>query len=346
MRTRHGVRLDTLTTLRVGGPARELVEVDARDDLVEAVVSADEPGCLVLGGGSNLLVSDQGVAQRVVAVRTNGVTVAVDDDRVSVVAEAGEQWDTFVERCVVEGWSGVEALSGIPGSVGATPLQNVGAYGQEVSDVVVRVEVLDRATATTTTLPAAECGFGYRTSRFKQEPDRFVVLGVELALDRMGLSAPVRYAELAGRLGIELGRRAPIAEVRAAVLELRRSKGMVLDETDRDTWSVGSFFTNPLLETSQVPPGAPSWPVDAAVGAVSKVSAAWLIERAGFARGFGAEVGTGRARLSTKHTLAITNVDDATTADVLLLARTVRDGVLDAFGVALVPEPRLVGVEL
>jgi UDP-N-acetylmuramate dehydrogenase len=349
MQVQHGVAFSTLTTLRVGGPAQELVEVDDREELVDAVTSAGEAGCLVIGGGSNLVVDDDGTPGRVVAVRSKGVTVDVAEDRVSVVVAAGETWDAFVERCVVEGWSGVEALSGIPGSLGATPVQNVGAYGQEVSDVIVRVEVLDRATSTVSSLSRADCGFGYRTSIFKHEPDRFVVLEVEFGLSRMGLSAPVRYAELASRLGIQLGQRAPVAQVRDAVLGLRRAKGMVLDDTDRDTWSVGSFFTNPVLAATDVPEGAPRWSMPAEGGAstlAAKVSAAWLIEQAGFTKGFGAGVGTGRARLSTKHTLAVTNAGGASTADVLLLARTVRDGVRGTFGVTLVAEPRLVGVVL
>ena len=343
MRTRHGVAFATFTTLRVGGPAAELVEVADRNELFDAFASANTQGCLAVGGGSNLVVSDEGVDRTVVAIGTKGVDVDVGVEGVRVVASAGEEWDAFVERCVSDGWAGVEALSGIPGLVGATPVQNVGAYGQEVSDVITRVEVLDRTTQEVRSLTPTECGFGYRTSQFKREPERFVILDVEFSLQSSGLGAPVGYAELARHLGVELGTRVPIGEARQAVIELRRSKGMVLDDRDHDTWSAGSFFTNPVLAPADVPDGAPSWPLD---GDRAKVSAAWLIERAGFDKGFGVDVGTGRARLSTKHALAITNVGGATTADVVLLARTVRQGVEDQFGVRLLPEPTLVGVEL
>jgi UDP-N-acetylmuramate dehydrogenase len=324
--------------------ARRLVEVTTTTgELVDVVRDEGADGCLVLGGGSNLVVSDEGVEDPVVAVRNSGMTVTRDGDEVLVEAAAGEPWDPLVERCADEGWSGIEALSGIPGSVGATPIQNVGAYGQEVSDVVTSVEVLDRSTADTRTMTALECRFGYRTSVFKAEPGRSVVLSVQLRLRAARLGAPVRYAELARRLGVAVGETAPVADVRAAVLELRRAKGMVLNDTDHDTWSAGSFFTNPMLAASDVPAGAPSWPQgDGRV----KTSAAWLIEQAGFGKGYGADLGTGAATLSTKHTLAITNRGGATTDDILLLARTVRDGVRDRFGVTLHPEPTLVGVQL
>ncbi len=259
-----------------------------------------------------------------------------------VRAAAGEDWDSLVARAVDDGWVGVEALSGIPGSVGATPIQNVGAYGQEVSETLTAVRVWDRSQRRPRTLAAADCGFGYRTSRFKAEPDRFVVLEVVFAFPRGELGAPIGYAQLADRLGVEPGARVPVAAVRDAVLDLRRSKGMVLDAADHDTWSAGSFFTNLLLDPTvaeRLPAEAPRWPQpDGRV----KTSAAWLIERAGFARGHGA----GAARISTKHTLALTNRGGATTADLLALAREVRDGVSARFGVDLVPEPTLVDCTL
>ncbi len=237
------------------------------------------------------------------------------------------------------GWVGLEALSGIPGSTGATPIQNVGAYGQEVAQTIARVRVWDRLDGAVRTIAAADCGFGYRHSRFKADPGRFVVLQVTFQLRQGTLSAPVTYAELARTLGVEVGRRAPLAEVRDAVLGLRAGKGMVLDDADHDTWSAGSFFTNPIVPAGDVPDGAPAWP--AADGLV-KTSAAWLIEHAGFAKGHG----DGRAQVSTKHTLALTNRGDATTDDLLRLAREVRDGVEAAYGIRLVNEPVLVGCEL
>ena len=343
MHVPDGATFASLTTLRVGGPARRLVEATTTDELVDIVSGEGRDGCLVIGGGSNLVVSDAGVEEPVVAMRTSGVTVTRDGDDVVVDAAAGEQWEHLVERCVAEGWSGVEALSGIPGSVGATPIQNVGAYGQEVSDVVTSVEVLDRSTARGHAMTPHDCRFGYRSSVFKGEPGRYVVLSVQVRLRAKGHGAPVQYAELARRLGVAVGETAPLADVRSAVLELRRAKGMVLDDADHDTWSAGSFFTNPVLAASDVPAEAPSWPQP---GERVKTSAAWLIEQAGFGKGYGAGLGTGAATLSTKHTLAITNRGRATTDDVLLLARTVRDGVHDRFGITLLPEPTLVGVHL
>ncbi|MCW2758471.1 MAG: murB, partial [Nocardioidaceae bacterium] len=257
----------------------------------------------------------------------------------SVTVAAGESWDTFVATAVARGWVGVEALSGIPGSVGGTPIQNVGAYGQEVADTVARVRTWDRVDRTLRTYAAADCGFGYRTSRFKQDPQRHVVLDVTFQLPLGDLGAPVRYAELARTLGVEEGGRAPLADVRAAVLALRAGKGMVLDEADHDTWSAGSFFTNPVLAASDVPAGAPTW---AQPDGRVKTSAAWLIEHAGFARGHA----RGRVALSDKHTLALTNRGGATTAELLALAVEIRDGVELEFGVRLVPEPTLVGCSL
>jgi UDP-N-acetylmuramate dehydrogenase len=227
--------------------------------------------------------------------------------------------------------------------VGATPVQNVGAYGQEIAEVVDRVEVFDRLTSRVHPMSGADCGFGYRTSIFRAEPDRFLVLSVRLRLRESDRSAPVRYAELAARLDASVGDELPLHEVRAAVLDLRRRKGMVLDTEDHDTWSAGSFFINPVVDGGVLPSDAPRWPQ--ADGLV-KTSAAWLIERSGFAKGFGRELGSGRATLSSKHTLAVTNRGGASTEDILLLARTVRDGVRQHYGISLHPEPTLVGVSL
>ena len=340
------------TTLRLGGPAREWVRATSEADVVEAVSSADADDLpvLVLGGGSNLVVADAGFEGRVVEVATRGVVADADspDDigclgAVTVRVAAGESWDALVATAVDRGWVGVEALSGIPGSVGATPIQNVGAYGQDVSQTVASVRVWDRVLRGVRTFAAADCGFGYRTSRFKVDPGRHVVLTVDFLLRQGTLSAPIAYAELARALGTEVGRRAPLAEVREAVLALRAGKGMVLDDADHDTWSAGSFFTNPHLTPAQaaaLPEDAPRWPQpDGSV----KSSAAWLIERAGFTKGFALDPA---ASLSTKHTLALTNRGGATTEDLLDLARTVRDGVERTFGVRLVNEPVLVGCTL
>ena len=335
--------LADLTTLRVGGPAREVVVAEDEATLLDAVRRADASGtpALLVGGGSNLVVPDAGYPGTVVLVRTRGVATEADTcGGAWLTVAAGETWDDVVARAVAEEWAGIEALSGIPGSTGATPVQNVGAYGQEVADVVARVRTYDRVEERQRTFMAADCGFGYRTSRFKAEPWRYVVLDVALQLRLSPTSEPIRYAELAKRLGTDVGSRAPLAEVRAAVLGLRRAKGMVLDADDHDTWSVGSFFTNPVLDpaaAAALPADAPRFP--APDGRV-KTSAAWLIEHSGVRRGH--SLGAAAA-VSTKHTLALTNRGGATAADVLALAADVRDRVRDAFGIVLEPEPTLVG---
>jgi UDP-N-acetylmuramate dehydrogenase len=346
--------LSELTTLRLGGPARRLERAASEQELLDAVREADSAGepLLVLAGGSNVVVADDGFPGTVVRVATRGIErVQLRDGRVWLDVAAGEDWDALVAACVADGLAGVEALSGIPGSVGATPIQNVGAYGQEVADVVVAVRALDRSSGEIHTLDPEACLFDYRSSVFKRDPGRWVVLRVSFALERSALSAPVRYAELARRLGIELGASAPLAEVREAVLGLRRAKGMVLDPGDPDSVSAGSFFTNPILRpdafaqlrrraadrlgTDVVPP---AWPAD---DRNVKTSAAWLIERADFARGHGNPEGIA---ISSKHTLALTNRGHGTTAELVALAREIAGGVHDAFGVQLVPEPVFVGL--
>jgi UDP-N-acetylmuramate dehydrogenase len=322
------------------------VRATTEAELVDAVRRADEAGepVLVLAGGSNLVVADEGFGGTVVEVATTGVRADHEGDDptcggVIVTVAAGEPWDPFVEQAVERHWVGLEALSGIPGSVGATPIQNVGAYGQEISQTVASVRVWDRTLRGPRTFAAADCGFGYRTSRFKADPGRHVVLDVTFQLRQGELGAPVTYAELARTLGVEPGTRAPMTDVRRAVLDLRTSKGMVLDADDHDTWSAGSFFTNPVVLPDALPDGAPAWPQpDGTV----KTSAAWLIEQAGFGKGYG----DGPVRLSTKHTLALTNRGGATTADLLALAREIRDGVERRFAILLVNEPVLVGCEL
>lgn len=333
------------TTFGVGGPAGSWLEPGTEAELIAAVSAADAQGepVLILGGGSNLLISDDGFAGKVVHTgNLRGISVdetAVSSETVLRVA-AGEPWDGFVADAVANGRAGIEALSGIPGFVGATPVQNVGAYGQEVSQRIACVRVWDRRESAIRTLSAGECRFGYRTSLFKQDLGRCVVLSVSYRLRSGGLSGPIRYSQLANTLGLPLGERAPLAEVREAVISLRRSKGMVYDRADHDTWSAGSFFTNPILaDASQVPSGAPAYPQpDGRV----KTSAAWLIEHAGFVKGYG----PGLAQLSTKHTLALTNRGGAAAAEILDLAREIRDGVQQTYGITLVPEPVLVGLSL
>ncbi|MFN8156504.1 MAG: UDP-N-acetylmuramate dehydrogenase [Candidatus Nanopelagicales bacterium] len=337
--------LAELTTLRVGGPAARVVEAHDEATLVEAVREADASGtpALVVAGGSNLVVGDQGYPGTVVVVRTRGIEVAADTcGGAWVTVAAGEPWDDLVAHAVEQDWAGIEALSGIPGSTGATPVQNVGAYGQEVASTIARVRTLDRTTGLQRTFVVSDCGFGYRTSRFKAEPGRWLVLDVSLQLRLSPTSEPVRYAELARTLGVEVGDRAPLADVREAVLGLRRGKGMVLDPDDHDTWSVGSFFTNPVLgadAAARLPDDAPRF---AQPDGTVKTSAAWLIEHAGVRRG----EAHGGAAVSGKHTLALTNRGTATAADVAALAGDVRDRVLAAYGVLLEPEPTLVGCAL
>jgi UDP-N-acetylmuramate dehydrogenase len=320
------VELAELTTLRLGGPAGEYVEARTEDELLDAARNA----ALVVSGGSNVVVADEGVPGRVVRIATRGI----ERDGARLTVAAGEDWDALVSRCVAEGLQGFECLSGIPGSVGATPIQNVGAYGQEVAETVESVRVLDRATGRVEEMSAADCGFVYRGSVFKYH-DRRVVLSVTYRLRSAGESGPLRYAELARALGIPVGGTAPLADVRRAVLALRRGKGMVIDPGDPDSVSAGSFFTNPVLDAA--PDGAPAWPE--ADGRV-KTSAAWLIEQAGFHKGYG----DGRIGISAKHTLALVNRGGGTTAELLALAREIAAGVRDRFGIELHPEPVLVGV--
>ncbi len=333
--------LADLTTLHVGGPPARLVIASSVEELVDAVRSCDAAGerVLIVGGGSNLVVADDGWPGPAILVRTSGWTVS-GPNSLAVTVQAGVEWDAFVAVTVDEGWSGLAAMSGIPGLAGATPVQNVGAYGSEVADVISGVSVLDRGTGRVETWPPQRCGFGFRTSAFKHT-DRYVVLDVTFTLRRSPDGVPVRYAELARRLDVEPGGIAPSQRVREVVLDLRRSKGMLLDPSDHDTWSVGSFFVNPFVAPAEAPADCPQWTVDGKV----KLSAAWLIENAGFSKGFGLSRGRGAVALSTKHALALTNRGDATTAELLELAGEIRDGVEARFGVRLRPEAHLAGVE-
>lgn len=350
--------LASMTTLRLGGPARRVIAPDREEDLIEAVreIDAKKEPLLVIGGGSNLVVGDDGFDGTVLRMSTRGVesespTAPGGKPVRHVTALAGEPWDELVARCVSEGLTGVECLGGIPGLVGAVPMQNVGAYGQDVSETIVSVRTWDRAAGQISELDHAACRFSYRNSVFRGHDDR-VILSVTFALTEGTDSKPIRYAELARALGIREGERAPLAHVRETVIALRRGKGMVLDAADSDTTSAGSFFTNPILDAEGLArlrervgavlgEGA-SLPVFPEPDGRAKVSAAWLIERAGFPKGHA----LGPVAISSKHALALTNRGGATTANLLALARAIRAGVHAKFGVTLENEPVFVGVSL
>jgi UDP-N-acetylmuramate dehydrogenase len=333
VQVRLEVPLAGLTTLGVGGPADRLIEVEDAAELVAAVRDADEAGrpLLLLGGGSNIVAPDDGWPGDVVAVGTRGI----ERNGGRLVVQAGEPWDDLVAYAVENGLAGIEALSGIPGSTGATPVQNVGAYGQEVAQTITAVRVYDRAEKNERTLTPAECGFAYRDSRLKREPGRFVVLDVTFELDQSELSRPVGYAELARRLDVEIGDRAPLQDVRDTVIELRRGKGMVLDPADPDSRSAGSFFTNPIVLADRAVDGCPSWP--AGEGQV-KLSAAWLVEHAGFGKG----TRDGHVGTSSRHSLALTTEPGATATELLAFADRIVATVQDTFGVPLEREPTAV----
>jgi UDP-N-acetylmuramate dehydrogenase len=334
------VPLAPLTTLRIGPVARRLITCSSTEQIVEVLRASDD--VLVLAGGSNVVLADDLTDLTVVLLANTEITVA---DNI-VRAEAGAVWDDVVVTSLAHGLGGLECLSGIPGSAGATPVQNVGAYGAEVADTIRRVRLLDRRTGEDHWVAPDALQFGYRTSILKHS-EAAVVLEVEFALDADGRSAPLRYGELASALDAEPGSRADPVLVREAVLSLRRSKGMVLDEDDHDTWSVGSFFTNPVVTPADferlkgsVDEKVPNYPAPDGV----KLAAGWLVERAGFGKGYPGDGAP--ARLSTKHALAVTNRGAATSADVISLARTVRDGVRTTFGIDLTPEPILIGAAL
>ncbi|MCC9195747.1 UDP-N-acetylmuramate dehydrogenase [Arthrobacter sp. zg-Y820] len=355
------VPLASLTTSRVGGPARRYINAETEDELIGAVRAADEAKepLLIVGGGSNLLISDAGFDGAVVHVATLGLDLnANTDGTVTVRAQAGHPWDEVVAQTLREGCSGLEALSGIPGLAGATPVQNVGAYGADVSHSITGVRAWDRQDRAIVSFGNEDLQFGYRDSVLKRSTvngsPRYVVLTVDFGLTRGMESAPVRYAELARALNVQVGERAPADDVRREVLRLRAGKGMVLDASDPDTYSTGSFFTNPVVSeeaAAHLPPDAPRYPVSQP--GMVKLSAAWLIDRSGFPKGFGlpstgqgTELAGGRASLSTKHTLAVTNRGNATAEDLLAVARAVADGVEAAFGIRLHPEPLLINCSL
>ncbi|WP_431709895.1 UDP-N-acetylmuramate dehydrogenase [Glutamicibacter uratoxydans] len=352
--------LKNLTTTAVGGPAQHLVDARTDQQLISALVSAaaEQSPVLLIAGGSNLIISDEGFPGTVIRIATKGINIEeVNDSQARLQVAAGENWDAVVAHSLHAGLSGLEALSGIPGSAGATPVQNVGAYGADVSQYLESVLVYDRHRGEQLTLSNADLSFAYRDSLIKRTSvagsPRYVVLKVSFLLTYDQLSAPVRYAELARRLGVQVGERVAASAVRAMVLELRRGKGMVYDAADLDSHSTGSFFTNPIVERQvleTLPENAPNYPVDDPQKV--KLSAAWLIDQAGFAKGYGLArtnghlLAGGRAALSTKHTLAITNRGGASAADILKIARAVRAGVHEKFGITLVNEPLLIGLQL
>ncbi|MFM8515011.1 MAG: UDP-N-acetylmuramate dehydrogenase [Actinomycetota bacterium] len=338
------MRLSELTTMRVGGEPREVIDGDVIEEIIEAVTECDDLGrpVVILGEGSNVVCGDDVGDLTVIHIVTRGMVIETLAEHATVIAAAGEDWDHFVTFCAESGASAMAPLSGIPGSVGATPIQNVGAYGVEVAAFIDGVHVWDRSERVARWLTREDCAFGYRTSVFKEHLDRHVILEVRFVLPASG-EVVIEHEQLAQALGVTVGSRVPGTRVRESVLALRRSKGMVVDPADPDSISVGSFFVNPTLgdaDVARLPAECPRFP---AGPGRTKVSAAWLIENAGITRGF--TLGT-PARVSTKHVLALTNGGGASAADVLTLARHVRATVLDRWSVELQPEPRLIGMSL
>ncbi len=335
--------LSKYTSFRVGGPASKIVQVSTEAEIIAAIEAAGDSPILIMGGGTNVLISDKGFAGTVIRISNNSVQSEVDAcSGATLTIGAGEDWDTFVQTTIDRGFAGLETLSGIPGTVGAAPIQNIGAYGHEVAEFITRVRTYDRQEKALKTFTNSECQFSYRNSYFKAHPGRYVVLDVQFQIRRGEFSDPITYLELAKKLGVEPGDKAPVAATRAAVLELRASKGMLLSPDDHDSWSAGSFFTNPIISqqaADQLPNAAPKWPLND--GRV-KVSAAWLIENAGIHKGD--EVGG--ARISTKHVLALSNSGNATASDIAELAKRARNQVKEVFGITLEAEVNLIGVEI
>ena len=335
--------LDKYTSLRVGGPAKSIVNVSTEDEIIAAIEAAGDSPVLIIGGGSNVLISDNGFEGTVIHIANNQAESEVDAcSGATLTIGAGEDWDQFVATTISRGFAGLETLSGIPGTVGAAPIQNIGAYGHEVSEFITRVRTYDRQVKAIKTFTNAECEFEYRNSHFKKHPGRYIVLSVQFQIRTGEISTPITYAELAKKLGIEVGEKAPVVDTRKAVMELRAAKGMLLNPNDKDSWSAGSFFTNPIVSTeiaSALPEGAPKWPT--ADGRV-KTSAAWLIEHSGIDKG----QSHGGAAVSTKHVLALTNTGNATAEEIAQLAREVRTSVQAKFGITLEPEVNLVGISL
>ena len=335
--------LSKYTSLRVGGPATKVVQVSTEAQIIAAIEEAGDTPVLIMGGGTNVLIADKGFDGTVIRISNNSVQSEVDAcSGATLTIGAGEDWDVFVQTTINSGFAGLETLSGIPGTVGAAPIQNIGAYGHEVSEFITRVRTYDRELKEIYTFTNSQCEFTYRNSYFKAHPGRYVVLDVQFQLRIGEFSAPITYLELSKKLGIEPGDKATVAATRAAVLELRASKGMLLSPDDHDSWSAGSFFTNPIISQQAadgLPDAAPKWPLND--GRV-KISAAWLIENAGMHKGD--EVGG--ARISTKHVLALTNSGDATAADIAELAKRARNQVKEIFGITLEAEVNLIGIEI
>jgi UDP-N-acetylmuramate dehydrogenase len=335
--------LSKYTSLRVGGPATKIVQVSTEAQIIAAIEEAGDTPILIMGGGTNVLIADKGFDGTVIRISNNSVQSEVDAcSGATLTIGAGEDWDVFVQTTINSGFAGLETLSGIPGTVGAAPIQNIGAYGHEVSEFITRVRTYDRELKEIYTFTNSQCEFTYRNSYFKAHPGRYVVLDVQFQLRIGEFSAPITYLELSKKLGIEPGDKAPVIATRAAVLELRASKGMLLSPDDHDSWSAGSFFTNPIISQQAadgLPDAAPKWPLND--GRV-KISAAWLIENAGMHKGD--EIGG--ARISTKHVLALTNSGDATAADIAELAKRARDQVKAIFGITLEAEVNLIGIEI
>jgi len=335
--------LSKYTSLRVGGPATKIVQVSTEAQIIAAIEEAGDTPILIMGGGTNVLIADKGFEGTVIRISNNSVQAEVDAcSGATLTIGAGEDWDVFVQTTINSGFAGLETLSGIPGTVGAAPIQNIGAYGHEVSEFITRVRTYDRELKEICTFTNSQCEFTYRNSYFKAHPGRYVVLDVQFQLRIGEFSDPITYLELSKKLGIEPGDKAPVAATRAAVLELRASKGMLLSPDDHDSWSAGSFFTNPIISQQAadgLPDAAPKWPLND--GRV-KISAAWLIENAGMHKGD--EVGG--ARISTKHVLALTNSGDATAADIAELAKRARDHVKEVFGITLDAEVNLIGIQI
>ena len=335
--------LNQYTSLRVGGPAKNFVEVATESEIIAAIEAAGDAPILIIGGGSNVLISDSGFEGTVIHIANNQAESEVDAcSGATLTIGAGEDWDSFVATTISRGFAGLETLSGIPGTVGAAPIQNIGAYGHEVSEFITRVRTYDRQAKAIKTFTNSECEFEYRNSIFKRNPGRYIVLSVQFQIRRGEISTPITYVELAKKLGIEVGDKAPVIDTRKAVMELRSAKGMLLNPDDKDSWSAGSFFTNPIIAAdvaATLPEAAPKWPL--ADGRV-KTSAAWLIENSGINKGHT----RGGARVSTKHVLALTNSGSATAAELVELAREVRASVAAKFGITLEPEVNLVGISL
>ena len=328
------------TTLRVGGPANNFIKAADEAEIIAAIEAAGDSPILILGSGSNVLISDIGFPGTVIQIANNKVAAEVDAcSGATLNIGAGENWDDLVATTIERGWAGLETLSGIPGTVGAAPIQNIGAYGHEISEFVMRVRTYDRQTKALKTFTNQECEFAYRDSVFKKNPGRYVVLEVQFNLRRGELTDPITYAELATELGIEVGQKADVIKTREAVLRIRDRKGMLLNPSDPDTFSAGSFFTNPIVSENLIPEGAPKYPQG---DGTFKTSAAWLIENSGISRG---QKFNGAA-ISGKHVLAITNPGNAKAADIAALAMQVKDAVKLKFGIDLVPEVNLVGLTL